>query len=258
MLNDLNECYFSTKQAAKACGLSPTTLIRMQKEGLVLPTGVGDNKYRRYETHEICAILQFLKLKSLGLSKQETYDQYYGKGDIQKTIDALMQKRWSSSYCIDELEFRYGKIGNPCYETLNMPDLYCYTRSNPRGNSDDVRKLMRDTFHSTVSRGCRILADELVFISVAGDVMTACIPIDHYASPDSSEIHRVPGGRLFALTANTSFDGVKKVEDMLLDTLKQESVTPIGNLRFYSALTPYADDTVKKREPVMRVGVLIE
>ena len=117
---------------------------------------------------------------------------------------------------------------------------------------------MRDTFHSAVSLVCRILPDELVFLSVGDAIMTACVPIDRDASPEIPEIECMSGGRLFSFTVNTSFDDIKKAGDMLLGALEKEAISPISNLRIYSALTPYTDDMVEKRDIVMRVGVLIK
>lgn len=59
---------FQITEAAHACGLSRSTLMRMEKKGLLTPAYIAAESGRRYyDNHDVARILQIEKFKSMGL-----------------------------------------------------------------------------------------------------------------------------------------------------------------------------------------------
>ena len=71
---------FQITEAAHACGVSRSTLMRMEEKGLLAPAYVAPESGRRYyDNHNIARVLQIEKFKSMGLGAQEIAD-YFVRG----------------------------------------------------------------------------------------------------------------------------------------------------------------------------------
>ena len=58
---------FRIAQAANACGLSRSTILRMEESGLLTPAYIEPESGRRYyDNHNIARILQIENLKYMG------------------------------------------------------------------------------------------------------------------------------------------------------------------------------------------------
>ena len=73
---------FQITEAAHACGLSRSTLMRMEKKGLLTPAYIAAESGRRYyDNHDVARILQIEKFKRLEnkkLSADFDYDEIEG------------------------------------------------------------------------------------------------------------------------------------------------------------------------------------
>ena len=63
---------FQITEAAQACGLSRSTLMRMEEKGLLTPAYISPTSGRRYyDNHNVARVLQIEKLKAMGLGTEE-------------------------------------------------------------------------------------------------------------------------------------------------------------------------------------------
>lgn len=74
---------FQITEAAHACGVSRSTLMRMEEKGLLAPVYVAPESGRRYyDNHNIARVLQIEKFKSMGLGAQEIADYFVRGGEV--------------------------------------------------------------------------------------------------------------------------------------------------------------------------------
>ena len=74
---------FQITEAAHACGVSRSTLMRMEEKGLLAPAYVAPESGRRYyDNHNIARVLQIEKFKSMGLGAQEIADYFVRGGEV--------------------------------------------------------------------------------------------------------------------------------------------------------------------------------
>ena len=60
---------FQITEAAHACGLSRSTLMRMEEKGMLTPAFIAPNSGRRYyDNHNVARILQIEKFKAMGIA----------------------------------------------------------------------------------------------------------------------------------------------------------------------------------------------
>lgn len=78
---------FQITEAAHACGLSRSTLMRMEKKGLLTPAYIAAESGRRYyDSHDVARILQIEKFKSMGFTTEQIAD-YFAQGGIDAAGD---------------------------------------------------------------------------------------------------------------------------------------------------------------------------
>ena len=71
------ENLFQITEAAKACGISRSTLMRLEEKGLIKPIYISKESGRRYyDNYNITRILEIEKFKSMGLSTEEIIEFY--------------------------------------------------------------------------------------------------------------------------------------------------------------------------------------
>lgn len=84
---------FQITEAAHACGLSRSTLMRMEKKGLLTPAYIAAESGRRYyDNHDVARILQIEKFKSMGLTTEQIAD-YFAQGGEISTLLATLESR---------------------------------------------------------------------------------------------------------------------------------------------------------------------
>lgn len=72
MQKDSQDKLFQIQEAARACGLSRSTLMRMEEKGLLKPAYTAPDSGRRYyDNYNVAHILQVEKFKAMGLSNEE-------------------------------------------------------------------------------------------------------------------------------------------------------------------------------------------
>ncbi len=77
---------FPITQAADACGLSRSTLMRMEEKGLLTPAYIAPKSKRRYyDNHNISRILQIQQFQSMGFDAEETAAYFTQGGEAWLT-----------------------------------------------------------------------------------------------------------------------------------------------------------------------------
>ena len=90
---------FQITEAAHACGLSRSTLMRMEKKGLLTPAYIAAESGRRYyDSHDVARILQIEKFKSMGFTTEQIAD-YFAQGlSLIHICMSNVQRRWWSRW----------------------------------------------------------------------------------------------------------------------------------------------------------------
>lgn len=84
---------FQITEAAHACGVSRSTLMRMEEKGLLAPAYVAPESGRRYyDNHNVARVLQIEKFKSMGLGAQEIADYFVRGGEVSGLLAVLEER----------------------------------------------------------------------------------------------------------------------------------------------------------------------
>ena len=89
-MNEKLKNLFKITEAAKACGISRSTLMRLEEKGLIKPAYISKESGRRYyDNYNIARILEIEKFKNMGLSNEDIIDFYKSGGQISKILSPL-------------------------------------------------------------------------------------------------------------------------------------------------------------------------
>ena len=101
---------FQITEAAHACGVSRSTLMRMEEKGLLAPVYVAPESGRRYyDNHNIARVLQIEKFKSMGLGAQEIADYFVRGGEVSGLLAVLEERLQELLQGVEELRLRAGQ-----------------------------------------------------------------------------------------------------------------------------------------------------
>ncbi len=74
---------FTINEVSRACGLSRTTLIRLEESGFFTPYRVDpDTGYRYYDTYNVTVLGEYLRLQAIDIPTCDFYDSVFVNGYI--------------------------------------------------------------------------------------------------------------------------------------------------------------------------------
>ena len=101
---------FQITEAARACGLSRSTLLRMEEKGLLAPAYIAPDSGRRYyDNHNVARVLQIEKLKAMGLGTEEIAGYFARGGEVTDLLSVLERRQREIDRGVEELRLRAGE-----------------------------------------------------------------------------------------------------------------------------------------------------
>ena len=99
--------FFQITEAARACGLSRSTLMRMEERGLLTPVFTAPDSGRRYyDNHNVARIMQIEKFKAMGLGSKEIADYFAQGGEAEVLLEALETRLQDLQRSVEEMRLR--------------------------------------------------------------------------------------------------------------------------------------------------------
>ena len=101
--------FFQITEAAHACGLSRSTLMRMEEKGMLTPAFIAPNSGRRYyDNHNVARILQIEKFKAMGIHPEELSEYFIRGGDVSDLLAVLEARLRDIQRSVEEMRLRAG------------------------------------------------------------------------------------------------------------------------------------------------------
>lgn len=154
---------FKITEAAKACGISRSTLMRLEEKGLIKPAYISKESGRRYyDNYNIARILEIEKFKNMGLSNEDIIDFYKSGGQISKILSPLEEMLSNLQRSVEELKIKSHKEGDILIEMINLPQTICMMKKAIGSTPKDKYDAMYAFYTECVKKGC-VLSDEPLF-----------------------------------------------------------------------------------------------
>ena len=148
---------FQITEAAQACGLSRSTLLRMEEKGLLAPAYIAPDSGRRYyDNHNVARVLQIEKLKAMGLGTEEIAGYFASGGEVTDLLSMLEERLRELSRGVEELRLRAGESGGLSIQLMTLPAVTCCTRRCEGHTIAEKYNAMYDFYGQCVRQGCRL------------------------------------------------------------------------------------------------------
>ncbi|MCR5830438.1 MAG: MerR family transcriptional regulator [Lachnospiraceae bacterium] len=184
-----NRKVFTSAEVCRACGISRTSLFRLEEIGFLKPYHVNpENGYRYYDLQNITVIGQYQRMQAIGLSKKEIVDLYYERVDSKKFLEEQRQRLNMLERFLDDYEFRHNHGKGHSGSIVTIPSVTCYCKDITATTTDEIAKYNYFTHEECVSKGYRMLGSKPLFAEYKdrniwanyltyGINYTLCIPV---------------------------------------------------------------------------------
>ncbi len=247
------------KEMCRACGVSRTTLIRMEEDGFLKPYRVDPgNGYRYYDLQNVTAVGQYQRLQEAGLSRKEIADLYYERVDSKKFLEEQRQKLSRLQHFLDEYEFRHNRSKAFSVSYLSLPAVTCWCTEIASFSPGETATKCYLAHERCVAEGYRMLGSEPLFgiphedsarMDYTGDELhfTFCIPV----VPDSEtrpHLRSFPAAEAISILGFGDSSVVPKLWDRLWEELAARGLEASGPARCISVVAPYTGAHYKRED----------
>ena len=197
-MDDKIKGLFPITQAAAACGLSRSTLMRMEEKGLLIPAYISEsNGWRYYDNHNIARILQIQRFQSMGFNAKETATYFTQGGEAAELLAILEDKLNLLQRNVEELRIRAITSTDMSVQIMTLPETVCCMRRYIGLTPQEKYDVMYDFFHECVENGY-VLSQEPLFVVnertdyLEGRIATepypfqVCVPVHPERAPESA------------------------------------------------------------------------
>lgn len=240
---------FQITEAAHACGLSRSTLMRMEDKGLLTPSYVAAESGRRYyDNHDVARILQIEKFKSMGLSIEQIADYFAHGGETSALLAALEERLRDLQRSVEELRLRTAQESGISVQIMRLPAVTCRMRQCMGHTIADKYADMYDFYSECVRLGCVLSEEPLFTISDRHDYLegyirnepypyAVCVPVRPEKAPADAVV--LPECRVLSVLYYGDYSGVDKAWLTLGRETKERGLTPSGAPRVLGIVAPY-------------------
>ncbi len=259
---------FRITQAAKACGTSRSTLLRMEEKGLLTPAYIEERSGRRYyDNHNIARVLQIEKFKEMGLDLARIESYFSKGGDVAEMLSIMQERLGELQRNVEELTLRAGGDSDISVQMMTLPAVDCCMRKCLGHTIAEKYDAMYNFYGECVGRG-DVLANEPIFeIENRQDFLEgyltdepypifACVPVKMSVLPE--EVVTLPECRVLSVLYYGSYEGVGKAWLTLGREVKERGLKPAGFPRALGIVAPYTGREIEARRYCSRLVLPVE
>lgn len=255
---------FTVSQVTKSCGISRSTLLRLEKRQLLTPAFTDKKSgYRYFDNHDVTRILQIKHLIAIGLSYDEIYEYFCTNGRSVKLLNSLQQRMHATKRMYEEMALRMAHKLSPTFEITSLPGCVCYAREYQGSRSKEKYDFMYALYHEAIEKGLRPLAAEPLFTINKGtglfgkkeDSFLCCIPLEPESAPEGALV--LKSCRVFSCLFYGSYASLQEVLGLFGQKVRELKLKPIGHMRILGIVAPYTAREFKEENYVSRIAIPI-
>lgn len=241
---------FSISQAAHACNLSRSSLIRLEEKGLLTPARTNTKSgYRYYDNNNIARILQIQKFQQMGFSPEEIVSYYESGGKADGLLAILEQKLSVLQHQIAEMRLRAHDVPDRFLSIIKIPETVCCVRKFQGALVQDKYHISYDFFHECVEKGVALAPEPFFIINECTDYLEGklsstpfdsyiCIPVLPERAPKDA-VH-FPACSALSLVCYGNYGNINEAYLYFGEQMRKRGLTPAGFIRAIALVAPYA------------------
>ena len=262
MKNDTKNL-FPITEAAHACGLSRSTLMRMEEKSLLTPAYISPTSGRRYyDNHNVARVLQIEKLKAMGLGAKEIAGYFASGGEVTELLPVLEERLRELSRSVEELRLRAGGSGGLSTQLTTLPAVTCCMRRCEGHTIAEKYNAMYDFYGQCVRQGCLLSLEPIFTISERTDYLEGrigdtpypfqvCVPMQPEHAP--KEAVTLPECRALSTLYYGDYSGVDEAFLALGREVRERGLKPAGFVRVLGIVAPYSGREIETKRYCSRL-----
>lgn len=259
---------FQITEAAHACGLSRSTLMRMEDRGLLMPAYIAPDSGRRYyDNHNVARVLQIEKLQTMGLSAEAIAAYFTQGGEVSELLTTLETRLHDLQRSVEELRLRAAEMPNMSVQVMTLPAVTCCMRLC-RGHTIAEKYDYMYAFYSECVKKGHVLSDEPLFTAqdrhdyldgYIGDEpypFYVCVPIRPGKADEDAVT--LPECRAVSVLYYGDYDDMDEAWLTLGRETKARGLKPTGFPRVLGIIAPYTGREIEARRYCSRIVLPVE
>lgn len=259
---------FQITEAARACGLSRSTLLRMEEKGLLTPAYIAPDSGRRYyDNHNVARIMQIEKFKSMGISNEQIINYFVRGGEAADMLAALRDRLHALQHSIEELRLRVREKAGMSVQVMTLPAVTCIMRRYLGCASQEKYNAMYALYHECIRKGYILSDDPLFTISDRKDFLEGyigkdsfsfdvCVPLRADKAPAEAVV--LPECRALSVLYYGEYSGMDEAWLTLGREVKARGLKPIGPPRVLGIVAPYTGREINAQRYCSRLVLPVE
>lgn len=259
---------FTINEFSKICGMSRSTLIRMEECGYLTPHTTDPNSgYRYYDVVNVTEVAQYTALQTLGLSRGEIADCFTQKSNIKELINEQKGRISRMQRILEEFEIRFDKKENYSFSYIDLPETVCYCKESGTSTAEESEMVFYHIAEECILAGFHI-SPEPLFGTSSDDFKNGIIPlspsvvIKNYIPVEPSDIKNpnlvhLPATRVFSLLAYGDYSIIGNICIKFWNEVEKRKIRPTGPARFMGLIAPFAGRNISPSDFCYRMVVPI-
>ncbi len=247
-MNNDTKKMFRIAEAAKACGISRSTILRMEESGLLTPAYTDPVSGRRYyDNHNISHIIEIENLKYMGLGAEKIASYFASGGDAEVLLAPLEEKLSMLQRSVEELQLRTGHRGNLFSDIIDLPEYTCCVSTHKGLTIQQKYIAMYNFYGECVSKGYTLGREPLFCISERYDYLRGeiseepftfhvCVPVSTKKAPEEAVVF--PACKALSVLYLGSYSSFDTAWLTLGREVKERGLTPAGDPRVMGIVAP--------------------
>lgn len=159
---------YTINQVATYCSTSRSTIMRMEKDGILTPAYINEETgYRYYGTKEILRIIRNLSLREVGITHKELTNYYSGDDTYRGLLNVLEKKEKELRDLLAVLHVQTDKELHLHTAYFDFPEIYCYTKELKSVQDPSIiRSMIWETIDEIIENGYSLRREIHPFITV--------------------------------------------------------------------------------------------
>lgn len=257
---------FTIGQVCKCCGVSRSTILRMEDRGLLSPACVDENTgYRYYDIYNVTKVLHIQMFLNMGLTYDDAYSYYASMGKSPEILAALENRLALLTRAYEEMKLRMDDKQHLKLEIITLPEYVCYQREFKGGTWSDKYRNMYDLFGEVIEKGYRPLLSERLFnISKYNggqekegeNTYICCVPLEPSCADDNTVFH--PSCKAVSMLCYGNEKTANKARVELDERIRTLGLKPIGYILGMGIVNGYTGKEFSQENYVSRLIVPIQ
>jgi len=259
---------FPITQAAAACGLSRSTLIRMEERGLLTPAYINPDSGRRYyDNHNISRILQIQQFQSMGFDADEITSYFAQNGKATELLAMLENKLNLLQRGVEEMRLRVMTVPDMSVQMVVLPETTCCVRRYTGLTIQEKYNVMYDFFHECIENGCVLAQEPLFIVNERTDYLEGrispepypfqvCVPILSKSAP-AGAVH-FPSCTALSVLFYGDYSRLDEAWLRLGQEVKERGLSPVALPRGIGIVAPYTGREIEPERYCSRIVVPVE